>query len=42
MIEIFKFCGLLGKKINKENIINDTERIKNDEGGHVEMRAQEP
>ena len=42
MIEMFKLCGLLGRKKNIENIINDTDRIKNDEGRNVEMQAQEP
>lgn len=42
MIEMFKSCGLLGKKKDREYISNDTDRIKNDEGRHLELQAQEP
>ena len=42
MIEMFKSCGLLGKKKDKEYIINDTDRIKKDDGRQLELQAQEP
>ena len=45
MIEMFKLCGLLGKKKKKElNLIVDDKLIKNNEGGNLELqhKADEP
>ena len=42
MIEMFKLCGLLGKKKNKTLITNDLDKIKNyNDGGNLEMQAKE-
>ena len=32
MIEMFKSCGLLGKKKDKDYTINDSDRIKTNDG----------
>ena len=45
MIEMFKLCGLLGKKKNKDNnLIIDNQLIKNNDGGNLELqhKADEP
>ena len=45
MIEMFKLCGLLGKKKKKKlNLIVDDKLIKNNEGGNLELqhKADEP
>ena len=42
MIEMFKSCGLLGKKKDKNLIINDLNKIQIDDGGNkFELKAKE-
>ncbi len=42
MIEMFKLCGLLGKKKNKDILINSDNNIKNEKEEHLELQEQEP